>query len=307
MTDTRFRLGFAAAAFTAAVTLNGGVLAAAQTRAQQPAPARPAVEVSAQPAPPAPLPQNADQTRRDFYEVLKQYPPELGRVLRLDPTLLTNTAYLSSYPQVASFIAQYPDIPRNPGFYLERYDPNFQEPSDARHDALRMWEDVIGFFGGLIVFCAVSYFLLSLLRYVVEYRRWNRVAKANAEVHNKILDRFASNEETLAYIDSPAGRRFLEATPIAPMAPPSSPSVAAPFGRILWCVQLGILLVFLAAGLYIISNRVVEEVQQLMLALSVLGFCLGLGFVLSAGASYLLSRKLGLLNGVSNDAPREVV
>jgi hypothetical protein len=228
-------------------------------------------------------------------------------VLRLDPTLLTNAAYLSSYPQVASFIAQYPDIPRNPGYYLERYDPNFREPSDARHEAIRLWDDVIGFAGGLIVFCAVSFFLFSLLKYVVEYRRWNRVAKANAEVHNKILDRFASNEETLAYIDSPAGRRFLEATPIAPMAPPSSPSLAAPFGRILWCVQLGILLVFLAAGLYIISNRVVEEVQQLMLALSVLGFCLGIGFVLSAGASYMLSRKLGLLNGVPNDPSREVV
>jgi len=307
MIDTRFRQGFAAVVLTTAVTLSGGVASAAQTRAQPAAPVRQALEVTPQTAPSAPLPQNADQTRRDFYEVLKQYPPELGRVLRLDPTLLTNPAYLSSYPQVASLIAQYPDIPRNPGFYLERYDANFREPSDARHDALRLWDGVIGFFGGLIVFCAVSYFLFSLLRYVVEYRRWNRVSKANAEVHNKILDRFASNEETLAYIDSPAGRRFLEATPMAPMAPPSSPSVAAPFGRILWCVQLGILLVFLAAGLYVISYRVVEEVQQLMLALSVLGFCLGLGFVLSAGASYMLSRKLGLLNGLPNDRPREIV
>ena len=306
MIDTRFRQGFVAVVLTAGVTLSGGVVSAAQPRVQQPAPAR-QVEAVSQPPAPAPLAQNADQTRRDFYEVLKQYPPELGRVLRLDPTLLTNAAYLSSYPQVASFIAQYPDIPRNPGYYLERYDPNFREPSDARHEAIRLWDDVISFAGGLMVFCAVSYFLFSLLKYVVEYRRWNRVARANAEVHNKILDRFASNEETLAYIDSPAGRRFLEATPIAPMAPPSSPSLAAPFGRILWCVQLGILLVFLAAGLYIISNRVVEEVQQLMLALSVLGFCLGIGFVLSAGASYMLSRKLGLLNGAPNDPSREVV
>src|SRR5215218_6943633 len=227
MFDIRFRQGFAAVAFTAAVTLSTGAVAAAQTRTQSTAPGRQAVEVTPQPAP-APLPQNADQTRRDFYEVLKQYPPELGRVLRLDPTLLTNAAYMSSYPQVASFVAQYPDIPRNPGFYLERYDPNFREPSDSRHDALRLWEGVIGFFGGFTVFCAVSYFLFGLLRYIVEYRRWNRVSRANAEVHNKILDRFASNEETLAYIDSPAGRRFLEATPIAAMAPPSSPAVAAP-------------------------------------------------------------------------------
>ena len=307
MINRRFHLGIAAVLTAATVSLTGAGVSAAQTRAQQAAPPRQAVEVSPQVVAPAPLPQNADQTRRDFYEVLNQYPPGLGRVLRMDPTLMTNAGYLSSYPQVASFIAQYPDVPRNPAFYLERYDPGYREPSDARHDALRLWEDVISFSGGLIVFCAISYFLLGLLKYIVEYRRWNRVAKANAEVHNKILDRFASNEETLAYIDSPAGRRFLEATPIvAPITPASSP-IAAPFGRILWSVQLGILLVFVAAGLYVISNRVGDEVQQLMLSLAVIGFCLGLGFIMSAGTSYMLSRKLGLLNGVPNDATREIV
>lgn len=305
MIDTRIRRGFAAALLTATTVL-GATALSAQERVVQPAPAKqPTVELRQQP--PAPLNQDASQTRRDFYEVLNQYPPGLGRVLRLDPTLLTNEAYLSSYPQVAAFVAQYPDIPRNPGFYLERYDPDFREPSDARQDAVRLWGDVISFTGAFLVFCVISYALFSLLKYVIEYRRWNRISKVNAEVHNKILDRFASNEEMLAYIDSPAGRRFLESTPIAPIAPAASPAVAAPFGRILWCVQVGILLAFLALGLFIISGKVVEEVQQLMLGLSVIGFCLGLGFILSAGASYLLSRKLGLLQDSPNPAPREIV
>ncbi|CAN5680844.1 hypothetical protein BH18ACI5_BH18ACI5_02180 [soil metagenome] len=305
MNDTRLRQGFAASILTAAILLGGGVLSA-QERVQQPAAARqPTVELRQQPAPP--LNQDATQTRRDFYEVLNQYPPGLGRVLRMDPTLMTNPEYLNSYPQVAAFIAQYPDIPRNPGFYLERYDPDYRQPSDARQDAVRLWGDVISFTGAFVVFCVITYALFSLLKYLVEYRRWNRISKVNAEVHNKILDRFASNEEMLAYIDSPAGRRFLEATPIAPIAPAASPAIAAPFGRILWCVQVGIRLAFLALGLFIISGKVVEEVQQLMLGLSVIGFCLGLGFVLSAGASYLLSRKLGLLQDSANPAPREIV
>jgi len=306
MIDIRFRQRFAAAILTATITLGGGVLSAAQERVPPPAPSR---QAAAEPGPQTtpPLNQSATETRRDFYEVLDQYPPGLGRVLRMDPTLLTNAAYLSSYPRVAAFIAQYPDIPRNPGFYLERYDPDFRQPTDARQTAVNLWSEAISFTGAFVVFCAISFGLFSLLKYIVEYRRWNRISRVNAEVHNKILDRFASNEEMLAYIDSPAGRRFLEATPMAPIDPPSSPAVAAPFGRILWCVQIGILLCFLALGLFIISGRVVEEVQQLMLGLSVIGFCLGLGFVLSAGASYVLSRRLGLLQDSPEAAPREIV
>ncbi len=68
---------------------------------------------------------DAEETRRSFYQVLEQYPPALGYVLRLDPTLLTNQAYLASYPSVAAFVAQSPDIPRNPGFYLEKFNPNY--------------------------------------------------------------------------------------------------------------------------------------------------------------------------------------
>ncbi|MEO6213313.1 MAG: hypothetical protein ABIP65_06765 [Vicinamibacterales bacterium] len=304
MNDTGFRQAFAAVLITVILPVTG----AAQTRVQPQPGAREAIAEVATQAPAA-LNQNASETRRDFYKVLDQYPPGLGRVLRLDPTLMTNAVYLHSYPQVAAFMAQYPDIPRNPGFYLERYDPNYvyNQPSDARQDAIRMWRDVIAFMGAFTVFCVVTFGLFGLLKYIVEYRRWHRISRVNAEVHNKILDRFASNEEMLAYIDSPAGRRFLEATPIAPASAASPRSVAAPFGRILWSVQVGILLMFLALGLYIISSRVVEEVQQLMLGLAVIGFCLGLGFVLSAGASYVLSRRLGLLQNIPNDAPGPIV
>ena len=34
------------------------------------------------------------------------------------------------------------------------------------------------------------------------------------QVHNKLLDRFTSNEDLLAYVQTPAGRRFLESAPI---------------------------------------------------------------------------------------------
>jgi uncharacterized membrane protein len=249
---------------------------------------------------------NAEETRRMFYSVLDQYPPALGHVLRLDPTLLANPTYLASYPGVATFVTEYPDIPRNPGYYLERYGTDRSYGSrmlDPKMQSLAMWNEALEFLGAFAVFAAVMFALFGFIKYVVEYRRWQRITKMNSEVHNKILDRFGSNEELLAYIDSPPGRRFLEATPIAQTAAPAR-SVGAPFGRILLSVQVGIILLALGVGFLVISGRAIEEVQPVLTSLAVLGFCLGVGAIASAGASYALSRKLGLLQDEAAPRPQ---
>ncbi len=301
MFHTRIRAAFAACSF--AVTLAAPAVAyAQQSTLERTLVAR---QADRQPVPvpqaaPAGLTQNAQETRQQLYRVLEKYPPALGRVLRLDPTLMTNQGYLTSYPQLQSFLSQYPDVPRNPGYYLERYDPNytFPEPPDSRRDAIRMWQGYLEFLGAFSVFSVGVFALFSIIKYIVEYRRWHRISKVNAEVHNKILDRFGSNEELLAYIDSPAGRRFLEATPIAPNAAVAS-RVAAPYGRILLSVQIGVLLLGLSLGLMWVSNRAIEEVREVFMGLSIIGLMLGLGCIVSAGASYVLSRKLGLLQDTS--------
>jgi hypothetical protein len=251
---------------------------------------------------------NAEETRRMFYSVLDQYPPALGHVLRLDPTLLSNPTYLASYPGVATFVTQYPDIPRNPGYYLERYSSSGYygtRMSDPKMQSLAMWNQALEFLGAFAVFGAVMFALFGFIKYIVEHRRWQRITKMNAEVHNKILDRFGSNEELLAYIDSPPGRRFLEATPIAQAAAPVR-AVGAPFGRMLLSVQVGVILLALGVGFLIISGRAIEEVQPVLTSLAVLGFCLGVGAIASAGASYVLSRKLGLLPDEPPPRPQSV-
>lgn len=295
MFHTRIRAVFAALCFA-------GTLAAPAVIHAQPSPrvterTLVARQTAQEPAPQTAvgLTQNAQETRQQLYRVLDKYPPGLGRVLRLDPTLMTNPNYLSSYPQLATFLAQYPDVPRNPGYYLERYDPNysFPEQSDPKREAIRMWRSVLEFMGAFSVFAVIAFGLFAIIKYVVEYRRWHRISKVNAEVHNKILDRFGSNEELLAYIDSPAGRRFLEATPIAPNA--VGGRVNAPYGRILLSVQIGILLLGLSLGFLWVSTRAIEEVREVFMGLSIVGLTLGLGCVVSAAASYVLSRRLGLL------------
>jgi hypothetical protein len=304
MIQTRFRPAIRAACAAVVFSLFATYVEAQTSRRPQPTP-QSAVEAQQpvdNPVAPA-LNQNAAETRRQLYRVLDQYPPGLGRIMRLDPTLMTNPNYLGSYPNLAAFLAQYPDIPRNPGYYLERYDPNFtfNEPPDARREAVRMWRDALEFLGAFAVFTVITLLVFSLLKYIVEYRRWYRISKVNTEVHNKILDRFGSNEELLAYIDSPAGRRFLEAAPMAPA--PVTSRVGAPFGRILISVQIGLMLMALAVGLRVVSGNAIEEVQQVMQGLAVIGFALGIGCIISAGASYVLSRRLGLLPDSSATTP----
>lgn len=293
MFASRFRSSFAVALLAAALVAPA---AASAQQVERPSASRQQTAAQAPPQVTVNVNQNADETRREFYEVLQQYPPALGRVLRLDPTLMTNEAYMASYPTVAAFIAQNPDVPRNPGYYLERYDASYvvSEPRDARAVALSIWRDAIDYFGAFLVFVAVVIALFSVVKYVVEYRRWSRISKVNAEVHNKILDRFGSNEELLAYIDSPAGRRFLEAAPIAATAVPSR-SVGAPYGRILLSVQVGVVLLALGIGFLVISLDAIEEVRPVLNGLAVLGFSLGVGSIGSGVASYLISRRLGLL------------
>ena len=306
MIVSRVRRGFVAIFFATA----GAAAAAASPvdgAPQRVEAATPRQVEATQPNPQGGLSQNAAETRRDFYKVLEQYPPALGRVMRLDPTLMTNASYMASYPNVAAFFARYPDVPRNPGYYLERYEPTYgvEQPADRGRESLRLWRDALEFIAAFTVFCVGMFAVFSLIKYVVEYRRWHRISKVNAEVHNKILDRFASNEELLAYVDSPAGRRFLEATPIAPSAPPAR-SVGAPFGRILLSVQVGVILFALGVGFLVISGRAIEEVQPVLVSLAVLGFCLGVGSIASAGASYVISRKLGLLPEAPSVRPEHI-
>src|SRR5712691_4068773 len=64
---------------------------------------------------------NAQETLRRLQELLQQYPPSLGQVLALDPTLLNNSDYLQPYPALSNFLAQHPEIAHNPGFFLSQF------------------------------------------------------------------------------------------------------------------------------------------------------------------------------------------
>jgi hypothetical protein len=241
---------------------------------------------------------DAQRTKDELRQLFEHYPPALRNVLALDPTLLSNQAYLAPYPGLVSFLSEHPEIARNPAFYVGDGPRAPQDPSSRAFD---MWDDV---FKALAVFAGFGLaigLLIWLVRTLVDYRRWSRLAKVQTDVHTKLLDRFTANDDLLAYIQSPAGSKFLESSPIKLDAAPKS--VGAPLGRILWSLQGGLVLISGGIGLEVVSRRVNSEAAQPLQALGVLAIALGIGFVISAIISYVISQRLGLIEQAPQ-APR---
>jgi len=237
---------------------------------------------------------DADEMRRALEVVLQQYPPSLPRILKMDPTLLNNESYLQPYPQLAAFLKQHSEIAHNPGYFFSQYGDNgnyFRETAQDR--AVNMWRSTIeGFTIGSVIL-GIATGVIWLIKMLVDYRRWSRLSKIQSEVHNKVLDRMQSNEDLLAYIQTPAGRRFLESAPI----PVDSPrSIGAPLGRILWSAQAGAVLSVLGLGIEIVSRNTLEEVAPPLAAMGAVVLALGIGFLVSAFLAFLLTRRFGLLN-----------
>ena len=260
-------------------------------------------------APAVVLPENpveAGETRQQLMEVLRQYPPSLAEVLRLDPSLLTSEQYMATYPGLAAFVARHPEVARNPSYFFGSEHVRSWEDYGPRASAISIWRDVINGAQIFAIFSVVTGTLIWLVKMLVDHRRWLRQSKVQTDVHTKLLDRFTSNDDLLGYIQSPAGKKFLESAPITLEVDAQPRIVGAPFGRIFWSVQAGTVLLLSGLGLQFIGHRQQwEEIGQPLSSMGILVVAIGLGFIISAAASYFLSRRLGLLPGynVKHDAP----
>jgi hypothetical protein len=102
----------------------------------------------------------------------------------------------------------------------------------------------------------------------------------------------------LSYIQTPAGRRFLESSPI-PLDIETRASLSAPVSRILWSIQIGVILASGGSGLIFVGNHQPSSyTAEPLQAVGSLAIALGLGFVVSAVVAYLISSRLGLLRGL---------
>ncbi len=262
--------------------------------------ARPAVPSVGQ-AESAPVSQaaSAEQTRSQLEVILDRYPPAVGRVLKLDPSLMTNQAYMAPYPALSAFVAEHPEIIHNPGYFLDNVNSPNQYFNDPKMRQRQQFYGLLAGMAGFVAFLVMTGILIWVIRLIVTSRRWNKLSKVQYEVHSKLLDRFTANEDLLAYMQTPAGRRFLEAAPVRMAEEPRS--MAAPFSRILWSVQVGIVLLLTGIGLLYVSSTFIDEPADLFRVLGVVSLAVGGGFLVSAVAAYALSRRLGLLDPAPAD------
>ncbi|HWH66183.1 MAG TPA: hypothetical protein VNS99_08785, partial [Gaiellales bacterium] len=61
---------------------------------------------------------DAEQTRQQLEQLMRQYPPSVWDVLRSDPSLLTNEPYLATYPVLAAYLTDHPEVAHNPAYFI---------------------------------------------------------------------------------------------------------------------------------------------------------------------------------------------
>jgi hypothetical protein len=234
---------------------------------------------------------NAREVQQQLREILDDYPPTLRQLIRLDPSLMQREDYMAAYPALVGFLQQHPEILRNPSFYFgEQYFERERTDRERTLDMVRNTIDGIGFLTGFLVVITLVY---SLLRQAIEYRRWRRQIQIQTEVHTKLLDRITNNQELLAYIETSAGRRFLEA-PVPLVAAPSMN--IAPVARILWSVQIGVVVVAAGVGFWIARTSVEDvDLASVFNVMGSLAMAIGVGFVVSAVSSWGLAQRMGLM------------
>jgi hypothetical protein len=269
--------------------------------------ARPAVPAQgAQPAQPAPVANDRElqETQTELIRLLR-LSPTLTTVVEHDPSLLSNPEYVSrNNPQLAQFLVAHPEVARNPEFYLfthlnteggrdEALERAVWPESNSGHEwsiGERLMGDLVPF----LIFVGILGAVLWLVRVFLENRRWSRIFKLQSDVHARLIERFGSSQELLTYMGTEAGKRFLEAAPI-PVGMEPDQRVPNAVARVLTPLQIGVVLTLLGIGLLSLKNSLGAEMTSPMLLMGTVVLMPGIGFILSAGITWLLAARLGLM------------
>jgi hypothetical protein len=262
-----------------------------------------------QPAPPVAPSVSSDEdvanTRDQLLKFLK-ISPTLTEVIAADPSLLGNQDYVNrNNPELGRFLLAHPEVARNPDFYLfadlprnggprregleRRVWSGRPEPDRTFSPTQRLLDEIGPFLGAMACLGAT----LWLIRTFWANRRWSRIFKLQTDVHGKLIDKLGSSQELLTYMNTDAGKRFLEAAPI-PVDFEQTERFPNAIARVLNPLQIGIVLTLLGSGILFLRHSL-PEIADGLLVVGTIILMPGIGFIISAGITWFLANRLGLM------------
>lgn len=121
---------------------------------------------------------------------------------------------------------------------------------------------------------------------VVRAFKEKSILQTKAELYNRLLDKFGSGSEFTSYLNTEAGRQFVEEITI---------QTAAPTSKILGSTQKGVIMTLIGLGLIVLANLFFGgDLFNVVAVGGTIALMLGVGFLISTAISYHLSKSWGL-------------
>jgi hypothetical protein len=136
----------------------------------------------------------------------------------------------------------------------------------------------------IIVPCFLAFFSWLGWLLFTTIRRY-KIAKLQAEVQQRLLEKVSSGQELLAYAQTAAGNELIESLRV---------EAATPYTRIIGALQTAIVMIALGVALLLVRNRITGAEEGFLVFGTIISL-LGIGFGISSAASYYLSKSFGLL------------
>lgn len=131
--------------------------------------------------------------------------------------------------------------------------------------------------------------VVTIVRLTLEHMSRARSLRAQTDLFNRLIDKFGSSSELLAYMQSEAGQQVLK-----------TPAIPAPnaYTRILNSAQYGAMAVIIGFGILGIGSAFRgQEAADVTFVFGWLAVSVGGSLLVSAVISYLMSVKFKLING----------
>jgi hypothetical protein len=137
-----------------------------------------------------------------------------------------------------------------------------------------------------VVFGAFVWFAWIIFNTV----RRHKAARMQADLQGKLLDKFNSSQDLLAYVQTDAGQNFMGSL---------ASEQSTPYGRILSAVQSSVMLISLGLAFLYLKHRIFGS-EDAFLVVGTVTLTLGIAFAVAAALSYVLSKSFGLLEQNKN-------